>query len=40
MIKTSIRIINTEFSIVVNSAREGGIHRELLVLSVLSYFAI
>lgn len=40
MIKSSIRIINTMFKIVVNSAGEKRIHRELLVIFVLSYFVI
>lgn len=41
MIKTSIiKIVNTKSKIVVNSAREEGIHRELLVVFILSYFVI
>lgn len=40
MIETSIRIINTKFKIVVMSAGEGGIPRELLVVFILFYFIV
>lgn len=40
IITSTIKIVNTKSKSVVNSAREEGVHRELLVVFILSYSVI